>query len=160
MLVADTRRRVPLDTTSAGAWRSRLRSNSSAFPSPYLTLERRAGALILFSAWCKFASSTHGALFRRPRHRQIAGAAVAFAGLVLVPLASQEFPVDPLGAALMIAAGLGWAAYTTSAGRNPNPLQVAAGNFVMCPRWFAVLAACAATSTHRTGMRLAWCAGR
>ncbi|SFS65278.1 Threonine/homoserine efflux transporter RhtA [Sulfitobacter marinus] len=109
------------------------------FSLAYLTLDTGLGALILFGV-VQIAMFAHGALFGvAPTLRKMIGAAVAFAGLVLVLWPSAAVQVDPLGAVLMIAAGLGWAAYTIIGKGSADPLANTAGNFLICTPMVALL---------------------
>ncbi len=102
------------------------------FSLAYLTLDAGLGALILFGV-VQIAMFGHGAVFgAAPTARQVTGAAVAFAGLVLVLWPGAGVQIDLAGAGLMIAAGLGWAAYTIIGKRSSDPLANTAANFLMC----------------------------
>ena len=79
---------------------------------------------------------------------------MAFAGLVLVLWPSQGVAVDPLGAVLMIAAGLGWAAYTIIGRGASDPLAGSAGNFVICTPLVAMLLLVQPTFYTPTGIAL------
>lgn len=122
------------------------------FSLAYLTLDAGLGALILFGV-VQIAMFAHGALFGvTPTLRKIIGAAVAFAGLVLVLWPSAAVQVDPLGAALMIAAGLGWAAYTIIGKGSADPLANTAGNFLICAPIVALLMLVQPTFYTPTGL--------
>lgn len=100
------------------------------FSAAYLTLDAGLGALILFGVvqLSMFAaSSLNGAAADR---RQVAGAVVAMAGLTWVLWPSGSVRVDPTGAALMAAAGVGWAAYSLAGRTEGDPLAGTAANFV------------------------------
>lgn len=109
------------------------------FSLAYVTLDAGLGALILFGtvqvsmfAW----TALRGA---RPTGRQIGGAAVAFAGLVLALWPQEGATATTSGAALMVLAGLGWAAYTLAGRGAPDPLSATAANFVAALPILAVL---------------------
>jgi len=122
------------------------------FSLAYLTLDAGLGALILFGV-VQIAMFAHGALFGvTPTLRKMIGAAVAFAGLVLVLWPSAAVQVDPLGAVLMIAAGLGWAAYTIIGKGSADPLANTAGNFLICAPIVALLILVQPTFYTPTGL--------
>lgn len=102
---------------------------AAAFSFAYLTLTTGTGALLLFAA--VQLSMLAPPLLRGeslPR-RQWAGLLLAMAGLVLLLLPGIRAP-DPLGAALMIAAGIAWACYTLRASRFADPVAANAGHFL------------------------------
>lgn len=102
------------------------------FSMAYLTLDAGLGALILFGV-TQITMFTHaGVTGHPPTKRQLAGASIAFAGLVLVLWPSGGSLVDPLGAALMVVAGLGWAAYTIAGRGAADPLAATGASFVIC----------------------------
>ncbi|MFT6089613.1 DMT family transporter [Sulfitobacter sp.] len=125
------------------------------FSLAYLTLDAGLGALILFGV-VQIAMFAHGALFGvTPTPRKMIGAAVAFAGLVLVLWPSAAVQVDPVGAVLMIAAGLGWAAYTIIGKGSDDPLANTAGNFLICAPIVALLMLVQNTFYTPTGLIVA-----
>ncbi len=101
-----------------------------AFSFAYLTLDAGLGALILFGV-VQLVMFAGGALMRQVSSaRRIAGAGVAFAGLVW--LLSPAGVAPPLaGTALMAAAGLGWGLYSLMGARVRDPLAATAGNFAL-----------------------------
>ncbi len=100
------------------------------FSLAYRTLDAGLGALILFGTvqLALFALS----LVRGERMGllRVAGMALALAGLAWL-LAPGGTRADPVDAALMIAAGLGWAGYTFAGRFEPRPLAGSAGNFLI-----------------------------
>ncbi|MDA7965777.1 DMT family transporter [Ruegeria sp.] len=101
------------------------------FSVAYLTLDAGLGALILFGVVqiTMFAiSSLTGA---SPTGRQFVGAGIALAGLTYVLWPSEAVQVDPLGAALMVAAGIGWAIYSLVGRSEPDALSGTAANFLV-----------------------------
>ncbi|WP_368669752.1 DMT family transporter [Roseibium sp. RKSG952] len=101
------------------------------FSVAYLTLDAGLGALILFGVVqiTMFAANTaFGAV---PTARQMLGAAIALAGLAFVLWPSGALQVDLTGAALMTAAGVGWAAYSLAGRSEPDALAGTAANFVV-----------------------------
>ena len=122
------------------------------FSLAYLTLDAGLGALILFGV-VQIAMFAHGALFGvTPTLRKVVGAAIAFGGLVLVLWPGAGVHVDPIGAALMIAAGLGWAAYTIIGKGSDDPLANTAGNFLFCAPIVAILMLVQTTFYTPTGL--------
>jgi len=102
------------------------------FSLAYLTLDAGLGALILFGV-VQIAMFAYGAWSGdAPNQRQMTGAAVAFAGLLLVLWPGPGGAADPVGALLMIFAGLGWAAYTIVGRRSADPLAATSANFLLC----------------------------
>jgi drug/metabolite transporter (DMT)-like permease len=117
----------------AGSWAggAALFGYAIAFSVAYIMLGAGTGALILFASvqigvigWAIVRGD-------RPRLLEWAGLAVAFAGLVY--LVSPGLVAPPmLGALLMLAAGLCWAAYTLIGRGSSSPLADTAGNFIRC----------------------------
>ncbi len=102
------------------------------FSLAYLTLGAGLGALILFGVIqvTMFAvAALRGAALGPQR---LAGAALAFAGLASLLWPGGGFSVDLTGAALMTAAGIGWAFYTLDGRGAANPLAATASNFLWC----------------------------
>ncbi|RBW59113.1 DMT family transporter [Ruegeria sp. A3M17] len=101
------------------------------FSVAYLTLDAGLGALILFGVvqvTMFTVTSVKGTL---PTGRQSAGAAIALLGLGYVLWPSGSIQVNPTGAALMIAAGIGWAIYSLVGKSEPDALSGTAANFVV-----------------------------
>ncbi|WP_299045239.1 DMT family transporter [uncultured Tateyamaria sp.] len=100
------------------------------FSLAYVTLDAGLGALILFGTvqvtmfgWSALRGSA-------PTVRQITGAGIAFAGLLLALWPRDGGGGDLTGAMLMVIAGLGWAAYTLAGKGARDPLAATAANFV------------------------------
>lgn len=109
-----------------------------AFSLAYLALGAGTGALILFAAvqigmlgWAIFQGE-------RPGPVEALGFALAVAFLAALLAPGLTAP-DPLGAALMVLAGLSWAAYTLIGRGSAAPLADTAGNFLRCLPVAAVL---------------------
>lgn len=102
----------------------------AAFSFAYLTLTTGTGALLLFAA--VQLSMLAPPLLRGERLPpfQWAGLLLAMAGLILLLLPGISAP-DPLGALLMVAAGIAWACYTLRAPRFSDPVAANAGHFLM-----------------------------
>jgi len=114
----------------AGSWGSGLAlfAYAMAFSLAYVSLETGMGALILFGS---VQATMIGAALRqgeRPRPQEWIGLVVAVAGLVYLVLPGITAP-DPLGAALMIASGVGWGVYSLRGKGSSAPVAATAGNF-------------------------------
>lgn len=102
------------------------------FSLAYLTLDAGLGALILFGV-VQITMFAHGALTgSSPTQRQLTGAAIAFVGLVIALWPGPGGTSDPVGATLMVLAGLGWAAYTIIGRGSSDPLGATSANFLLC----------------------------
>lgn len=109
------------------------------FSLAYLTLDAGLGALILFGV-VQITMFSHAAVTgAAPTVRQMSGAAIAFAGLLIALWPGQGGLADPVGAALMVLAGLGWAAYTILGRGAADPLAATAANFILCLPMVAIL---------------------
>lgn len=116
-----------------GSWQgaAALFGYALAFSIAYIMLGAATGALILFAsvqigmlAWAILQGD-------RPGMLEWLGFGVAFAALVL--LVSPGLVAPPLlGTALMVAAGLCWAAYSLLGRGSRAPLADTAGNFIRC----------------------------
>lgn len=104
---------------------------AAAFSFAYLRLGAGLGALILFGA--VQLGMLGWALLRGERHSpaQWLGLSLAIAGFAYLNLPSAAAP-DPLGAGLMVVAGLCWAAYSLLGRGSAAPLVDTAGNFLRC----------------------------
>ncbi|WP_299368952.1 DMT family transporter [uncultured Tateyamaria sp.] len=129
------------------------------FSLAYVTLDAGIGALILFGtvqiamfAW----TALRGAA---PTTRQLGGAGVAFAGLLLALWPKDGAAGDLSGAILMVIAGLGWAAYTLAGRGTTDPLAATAANFVVALPLLLVLVAGAGLHAAPSGIALAILAG-
>ncbi len=101
------------------------------FSFAYLSLNAGIGALILFGG--VQITMFIGALRAGetvPKIRWI-GAGVAFAGLALLLWPVGAFAPDPAGVALMIAAAIGWGAYSLLGRGAGDPLGATAVNFTL-----------------------------
>ncbi|MFD2740169.1 DMT family transporter [Sulfitobacter aestuarii] len=129
------------------------------FSLAYLTLDAGLGALILFGV-VQISMFMHG-YWRgaAPTLRQISGAGIAFAGLMLALWPGPGGQADPLGAGLMVLAGLGWAAYTIIGRGSVDPLAATAANFLLCLPLVAVLLPGAALAVTAPGLLLAVMSG-
>ncbi len=101
------------------------------FSAAYVALDAGTGALILFGTVQITLFGAALVLGERVPARRWAGAALAFAGLVLLLAPGIGQAPSPPHAALMVAAGIGWGLYTMSARGTPDPLAATAWNFLL-----------------------------
>ena len=101
------------------------------FSLAYLTLDAGLGALILFGVVQITMIALSTAAGAPATARQIAGAGIALAGLGFTLWPAGDWSVDPAGAALMGAAGIGWALYTRAGQGATDPLPATAANFCL-----------------------------
>ncbi|MEL6618513.1 MAG: DMT family transporter [Pseudomonadota bacterium] len=130
------------------------------FSLAYVTLDAGLGALILFGT-VQVTMFSWGALRGAPpNRRQLIGAGVAFAGLVLAlwPKGGAAGS-DLAGAGLMLLAGLGWAAYTLAGRGAQDPLAATAANFVVTLPIMLLLLVGAALHAAPSGIALAIVSG-
>ena len=136
-----------------------LAAYMAGFSLAYLTLDAGLGALILFGV-VQITMFLDGV--RRgsgPSHRQIAGAGIAFVGLLIVLWPGPEGQVDTTGALFMVIAGVGWAVYTLSGRSEPDPLAGTAANFLLCLPVLCTLLIGPALDVGPTGAALAIISG-
>jgi drug/metabolite transporter (DMT)-like permease len=102
---------------------------AAPFSLAYVRIGAAVGTLVLFGA-VQLAMLGYGLIRgERPARRTWAGMALATGGLLLLTIPAASRP-DPLGVALMVVAGVAWAAYTL-AGRGPRePIAANARNFL------------------------------
>ncbi len=102
---------------------------AAGFSFAYRDLTASTGALLLFGA--VQATMILAGIVRgeRPGRLQIAGSALALAGLLYLLLPGASAP-QPLAAALMIAAGISWGVYSLHGRGSADPLADTAGNFI------------------------------
>lgn len=114
----------------AGSWRgaAALLGYAIAFSVAYIMLGAGTGALILFASVQVGVIGWAIAKGDRPSWLEWIGLVVAFGGLVYLVSPGLLAP-QPLGALLMFAAGLSWAAYTLLGRGSQSPLSDTAGNF-------------------------------
>ena len=109
------------------------------FSMAYITLNAGLGALILFGVVQITMFLYSACIGERATLRQIVGASIAFAGLSIALWPGAGARTDPVGAAFMVLAGVGWAAYTLSGKSTRTPLAATASNFCICLPILAVL---------------------
>ena len=127
VLLALRRRNVRLGGSWSGV--AALFGYAILFSIAYILLGAGTGALILFASvqigmlgWAVYRGD-------RPGLIEWLGFVVAFAGLVYL-LSPGVVAPNPLGALLMLVAGLCWAAYTLIGRASTSPLDDTAGNFM------------------------------
>jgi drug/metabolite transporter (DMT)-like permease len=132
------------------------------FSFAYLELDASIGALLLFAAvqLTIFAVALmHG---ERPRRGEWVGLLLAGGGLVALLAPGVRAP-EPIGALLMILAGVAWGAYTIRGRGTRDPIAATAGNFLAAaPLGLAALAIAALVGeVHATwsGVALAVASG-
>lgn len=102
------------------------------FSLAYLGLDAGVGALILFGT-VQITLFAQSAVFgTRPSPVQIAGTLVAFGGLMLALWPDPGASGSAVAAGCMVAAGLGWAAYTLAGRGARDPVAASAAHFVLC----------------------------
>ena len=113
-----------------GNWLSAfaLFAYAAGFSFSYIQLPAAAGALILFGAVQTTMIGYGLYLGERMRAAQLAGLALAAAGLLGLLLPGLSAP-PLLGALLMLGAGLAWGIYSLRGKGAGDPLKVTAGNF-------------------------------
>jgi drug/metabolite transporter (DMT)-like permease len=146
----------------AGSWGSALAlfGYAAAFSYSYLRIGAGTGALLLFGsvqATMLLAGLRAG---ERLRPRAALGLSLALSGLVLLVLPGLSAP-DPVGAALMAAAGVAWGVYSLRGRGASRPLLETAGNFARALPFALLLLLPALPSAHasRSGLALAALSG-
>ena len=127
----------------------------AGFSLAYLTLDAGLGALILFGVVQMSTFAYASATGVRPNTRQITGASLAFFGLMLALWPGPGGQSDAVGAAFMVLAGVGWAAYTISGRTETDPLAATTANFILCLPLVTVALVGLATQTTAIGWGLA-----
>ncbi|MBO9447167.1 DMT family transporter [Ruegeria sp. R14_0] len=130
-LVSVSSGRLPLFDRRRIAGAGSLSLYMIGFSVAYLTLDAGLGALILFGVVQITMFTATSVSGNAPSRRQFAGAAIALLGLTYVLWPSGSFQVNLTGAALMAAAGIGWAIYSLVGKSEPDALAGTAANFVV-----------------------------
>jgi drug/metabolite transporter (DMT)-like permease len=125
------RRGRPDAARPAGSWRGALWLFAYAvtFSFAYLRLTAGTGALILFGVVQATMMSVGLWSGERPRLLEWLGLLLAALGLLALTLPGLSAP-DPIGAALMVCAGISWAFYSLRGRAAVSPLAANAGNFL------------------------------
>lgn len=139
-------RRQPLRLAGSWTGAASLFGYAILFSVAYVLLGAGTGALILFASvqigilgWAIYRGD-------RPSLVEWLGLALAFAALIYLVSPGLVAP-NPLGALLMVAAGLCWAAYTLIGRGSAAPLADTAGNFIRSAP-FAIVMIFAGLVTH------------
>ena len=108
-----------------------------AFSVAYRTLDAGAGALILFGTVQLSMLAAAWIEGERPTPRVVLGFTMAVSGMVTLLWPAATAP-DPMGAALMAVAGVGWGGYSLLGRGLTRPLRATAGNFLRAVPWVMV----------------------
>jgi drug/metabolite transporter (DMT)-like permease len=153
---------APPATERKGPWGSgvALFVYAIAFSLAYISLDAGMGALILFGA---VQATMLGAGLKsgeRPHPAQWLGLIIALGGLVYLVFPGITAP-DPLGALLMLIAGIAWGVYSVRGKGVPAPVSSTARNFVRAAPLAAITSAIASSMGHaeETGVILAVMSG-
>ena len=154
-------RGVPLPLLDRARWVGAvsLTAYMVGFSLANLTLDAGLGALILFGVTQITMFAHAGVTGTPPNTRQLVGAATAFAGLMLVLWPGEGSMTDPLGAALMVLGGLGWASYSIIGRDAADPLAATGASFVLCLPLVAILLGAQGFEGNRFGLMLAVVSG-
>lgn len=114
-----------------GGWRGGLAlcAYAIAFSLAYARIAAGPGALVLFGAVQVTMLGAALARGERLGARQAIGLSAAIGGLALLVLPGQSAP-DPIGAALMVVAGVAWGAYSLLGRGATRPIVATAHNFL------------------------------
>lgn len=113
---------------------------AAAFSFAYVRIGAGVGALLLFAAVQVTMVGWSAVRGVRPGPLQLVGVAVALAGLAWLALpGAGASDVDLPGAALMVAAGIAWGAYSLRGAGARDPLATTAHNFALAVPAVAVL---------------------
>lgn len=127
LIVALRRRAHPRSgSIASGLW---LFLYAAAFSLAYLRIGAGVGALILFGAVQVTMLGWSVVRGNRPGAFQWLGIAVALGGLIYLTVPGASAP-DPVGAVLMLAAGVAWGAYSLRGRQARDPLTTNADNFL------------------------------
>ena len=120
----------PKVSWSVGGWPAALAlcAYGVFFSFAYLKLATGTGALILFASVQLTMLATAFSRGERLSPLQILGLILAMGGLVYLLAPGSEAP-SPVGAALMIASGIGWGIYSVLGKGAGNALARTSGNF-------------------------------
>lgn len=135
-----------------------LLAYAAAFSFAYLSMTAGTGALLLFGA--VQATMIVAGLYRGERLSplQWGGLGLALGGLGLL-LAPGLSPPDPLGALLMLAAGVAWGVYSLLGRSSRDPIATTAGNFLRAAPMAAAVALLSSAIGAVSGGGARWDAG-
>ena len=133
---------------------------AAAFSLSYVRIGAGVGALLLFASVQVTMVGWSALRGVRPGPAQGLGLALALGGLGWLALPGASAP-DPTGAALMIAAGVAWGAYSLRGRAAHDPLATTAHNFLVTVPLAIALSVALARSTAATprGLALAAASG-
>jgi drug/metabolite transporter (DMT)-like permease len=130
LVLLAARARPARETLRAGSLRGAIALFAYAllFSLAYLRLDAGTGALVLFGAVQVTMIGWGMAVGHRPVALEWLGLAVALGGLVLLVAPGLHAP-DPVGAALMALAGVGWGSYSLMGRGASDPVAANASSF-------------------------------
>tara|TARA_R100000306_G_scaffold62400_1_gene69504 strand:+ start:12383 stop:13219 length:837 start_codon:yes stop_codon:yes gene_type:complete len=126
--------------TVGGSWSSAsaLFVYAASFSFAYVSLSAATGALLLFGAVQATMIGYGLWLGEKLTSRQVMGALLAVAGLLILMLPGLQAP-PLLGSILMLMAGIAWGVYSLRGRGIGNPTFITMGNFVRAVPMAAVL---------------------
>ena len=133
----------------AGSWPAAIALfvYAAAFAFAYVSLPAGAGALLLFGAVQVTMVLTGLIKGEHVRPLQWVGLVFAFSGLAVLVAPGVSAP-SPIGAILMLAAGVAWGAYSLMGQANTNALGATTGNFLRAAPIALLLALPTLTKAH------------
>jgi drug/metabolite transporter (DMT)-like permease len=139
------------DALRGRGWRGPLAlfAYAAPFTFAYLRIGAATGALVLFGAVQLTMIAWGVARGERPGVHTWLGLLLAAGGLVALNLPRATRP-DPLGAALMVIAGMAWGSYSLQGRKAADPLAANARSFLWCVPPALLLAA---LTSHLYGAR-------
>jgi len=158
VVLAFLARKLPREGTFKGAlW---LALYAITFSFAYLRLTAAAGALILFGVVQVVMISWGVFRGERPAAKDWIGVTIALAGLIALTLPGLSSP-NPIGALLMMIAGIGWAFYSLHGKASKSPVAANAGHFLRALPFTLAVSAITFPSAHAEprGVALALASG-
>jgi drug/metabolite transporter (DMT)-like permease len=140
-----------------GSWTSALAlfAYAAPFSFAYLTLGAGTGALVLFTAVQTTMIMTGLRSGERPTVVQWVGLALALGGLVWLVFPGLSAP-SPVGALLMVLAGVAWGVYSLRGRDVADPVAATAGNFARSTPFALALVALVLPSVSLSPVGIAW----
>ena len=159
VMLAVRREKLPLWEKSRILGALSLAAYMIGFSLAYDSLDAGLGALILFGV-VQVALFIYGAIRGEiPKQCELIGASIAFIGLLIALWPSEDSVATISSTALMVIAGLGWAAYTLAGRGSQNPLASTAANFLFAMPLLLLLLIGQTLNISVTGVVLAVLAG-